>query len=435
MVKKIMNKLLTTILLLSSLVTLGKTVDVDNILSININSTINTSTSNFIKQSLKHAEANNYKMLLIKLNTPGGFVTSTKEILTIFGESNIPIMVWITPQGASATSAGAIIASSAHILVMNKGTNIGAATPIKLSGDIKQKDIRAKSINDLVALISGLSTARGRNSKKFAEMITKGSSFTFKEAKKLSLIDGIVENQENLKSLINNRIVNIKGIKYKLIVNNIKIDSLKMSMGQSLLDIIANPSLAYILFLIGAALLYFELQSPGGLIAGAIGIISLILAAIAFQLLPLNIGALILIIIAFLLFVMEAYIISYGILTLGGVFSLIVGSLFLFKTDDSYLKQIPPEIMYSVIASICSFVTIIGFFFYKTRKKDKKDSLLNLIDKEGKIVKVIEKYDSKFYYQIKVVGEIWKCESSHQYKIGDKAKIVEQDNKRMLLKI
>ena len=165
--------------------------EVKQISVLEVNSSINPATYNYLKTELSKLSADKGDLAILKLDTPGGLVTTTKDIITLIGKLTVPFVVWVTPEGASATSAGAIIASSAHLLVMSEGTNIGAATPVGIGKDIEKSDGKAKAINDLVALVRSLSKARGRNPDRFAEMISKASSFDSQTALKEKVINGI----------------------------------------------------------------------------------------------------------------------------------------------------------------------------------------------------------------------------------------------------
>ena len=435
----------------------------DKVLEISIDSTINPATFHYVESASIKASEIGAKMILVKLNTPGGLLTTTKSIITAIGKSPIPYAVWITPEGASATSAGAIISAAAHFIFMSPGSNIGAATPVTITGgdnededshkklteqnDQKQKTnektsiesnqikkmreiqnfkfgsnkekMSHKAINDLTALVRSLGELRGRNTEPFEKMIREASSYSYKEAKEKEMIDGIVNNYDELFKLMNGKNIQIKGKSY--IINSEArplITFHEMDLGQKILDIFANPSLAYILFLLGAALIYFELQAPGGFIAGALGTMSLILAGIAFQVLPINFGSLGLIIFAFILFLLEVYIVSYGILTLLGLASLIFGSLFLFRSKAGNI-DFHQGIIFSVVAAVAVFVIFIGFFLVNTLKKQAKkekrikDDHHHLVGKRGRIVsKLIETQENYpenncYVYQVKISGEIW----------------------------
>lgn len=422
-----------------------------------IDSSINPAIKNYISTEFKKLNARKNVAALIKMDTPGGLVSTTKEIMTEIGEANFPVIIWITPEGASATSAGAIIASSAHILVMSEGTNIGAATPITMSGDIdgkksplnptnkdqkdlkdeiikapKSSDVRAKAINDLVALVTALSKSRGRNPEAFSKMISEAASFDNQIALEKGIIDGVVSSQVKLLEFLNGRTVKVKGTEFTLKTKpGMNTEVVDLDPGQALLNIFANPTTAYILFIIGAALLYLEFQAPGGFIAGALGAVFLVLAGIGFQVLPMNFGALGLILLSFILFIIEIYVTSYGILTLGGIASLVFGSLFLFRTENAYL-QIQMPVVLAVVAAIVLYVLVIGYVFLKMKRK-KGEHFLTLKGDTGIISRFDREEENEFFYQIKINGEIWKAKSKNKYDKNAKVKVINQDNDHMIL--
>jgi len=398
-----------------------------------VNSSINPATLNYLDSSLKSLKASRNQAALIKLDTPGGLVTTTKSIITLIGSLEVPVFIWITPEGASATSAGAIIASAAHLLFMSEGTNIGAATPVGLGDDIKESDGRSKAINDLVALVTSLAKARGRNAKLFEKMISEAKSFDAQIAMKENIIDAIANNMDDINDGIDGKTIRLKGEAITLKTTNLmQVNDISMDLGQSILNIFANPMTAYILFIVGAALLYFEFQAPGGLIAGSVGAVCLILAAIGFQILPLNFGALGLIVLSFILFILEAYITSYGILSIAGVASLVFGSLFLFRTQDSYL-ELQLSVVISSVAAIIIYLIVVGLVIYKGRKKTKP--FFEVTNEVGVISNIIESADGVHKYQVKVAGEIWNSFSADQYIVGEKVAVIEQNNNEMKITI
>jgi membrane-bound serine protease (ClpP class) len=378
--------------------------------------------------------------ILIQLNTPGGLVSTTKDILTLFGKYPWPIIIWVGPEAASATSAGAFISASSHILLMAPGSNIGAATPITMQGDLpnqdnpppipgskqkksekqkaaekkKQSDVRAKAINDLTALVRSLSQARGRNGSSFEEMISKASSFTAQEAIEKNIAEKIVPSLREIPAAVNGMSVKIHGKKKTLDTSHSVTKTKKMNLGDKLLNILSHPQTAYLLFLLGAALLYFEFQAPGGFIAGSLGVLCLLFAAFAFQILPLNMVALLLIIASFAFFVLEIYITSYGMLSLVGLCALIFGSLFLFDTDDSLLA-FHWKYVASTVAGVVLTMGLLGWYFWKTRLKSETKDFFYPLDQTGRVTR--EKVDG--HYMIKVSGERWKAESDDLFNVGD----------------
>ncbi len=401
-----------------------------------IDASINPAVYNYLSTSFQRIGKDPEALVIIKMNTPGGLVSTTKQIITLIGESNAPVAIWITPEGASATSAGAIIASSAHFLYMSEGTNIGAATPVQMGKKI-EGDMRNKAINDLVALTSSLSEARGRNGKLFGKMISEAASYKSQEAVKNSIVDGIANDIPGLLKLINKKTIKIKGnLKSFSVDPTSETHKLEMDLGQMLLNIFANPMTAYILFIIGAGLLYLEFQAPGGYVAGSIGAISLILAGIGFQVLPIHLGALGLIILAFILFVLEAYITSYGILSIAGIAALFFGSTFLFRSDNGYM-EFQSSVVYSTVAAISAFLLVMGFYFAKTRKQ-KKPKFFSHVKEDGIVMEILEDQVHKqdeYIYQVKVNGIIWKAKSKTKFATGDMITVVEQDSANLQLDI
>lgn len=424
---------------------------ISKIFQVDITSSINPATFEHLKKSVKKVALTPESLLLVKMTTPGGLVSTTKEILNLFGESNFPIVVWIAPEGSSATSAGAIIASGAHYLYMSDGTNIGAATPITISGDIGEKpsensensknkeptgsDSRAKAVNDLVALVKSLSETRGRDAASYALMISEAKSYTAKEAEQRKIIDKVANNLSEIYQHINSTSIHIKGQKVHYnISDHVVVEVLEYSLSDSLLNTFASPEVAYILFLIGAALIYFELQAPGGFIAGAFGIICLILSAIGFHVLPVNFGGIGLLLLSFILFVLEVYIPSFGLIALSGVAALIFGSLILFETPDS-LIALDQGIMITTIMSILLILGLITFFLFKTRlKKDKNDFFIP-IGQTGIIQEAIKPEGDGYWYMVKINGVHWKVKSLVELQINEVIIVKSQINDSLVLNI
>ena len=290
-----------------------------------------------------------------------------------------------------------------------------------MSSEQLSNDLRSKAINDLVALVSSLAETRGRNTEMFAKMIADAASYTSIEAEKNKLIDGIANNYSELLKKINTKQIRLRGQQVMLQVTTPNITDFEMDAGQKLLNIFADPNMAYILFVLGAALLYIEFQTLGGFIAGAVGVICLLLAGIGFQILPLNFGAFALIILAFVLFVLELFVTSFGIISLAGIASLVTGSLFLYRTDDAYI-QISNSLIFTTSGIIGLFVLFLGLFIFRDMKKNKTPTnYYALAHKKGLILSIdnIQPIENYYYYQIRVAGEIWKAKSTTRYEIND----------------
>ena len=405
-------------------------------LRLRLHSTIGPATVNIMQSALTKVQKSSSQALLIELNTPGGLLSSTKEILTLIAESPYPVIIWVGPEGSSATSAGAIIASAAHFLFMSEGTNIGAATPVQITGDISQKDLHSKAVNDLVGLITGLSESRGRNPLAFAEMVEKASSFNANQAMHNNLIDGMANKTSEIWPQLENKKFHLQGQEKQIQVDKNPTQlNYELDLGQRILDVLGSPQLAYILFILGAALLYIELQAPGGFIAGGIGAICLVLAGIGFQVLPLNWGAMGLIILSFVLFVLEIYITSYGLLSLAGILSLIFGGLFLFRTDESYLA-FSAGIIASTTAAIAVFLAFITYFLVRSYRHRSKANLNNLVGEYATIIEGLGQLpDQRYLYNVKVKGEFWKATSHDEIQTGTIKMIQAHHHENLMLEI
>lgn len=396
---------------------------------LSINSAITPATYDYVKQNFQRLPKSS--LIVLRLNTPGGLVSTTKDIITLVGREKRPLVVWITPEGASASSAGAIIASAAHFIFMSPGTNIGAATPVGLGEDLKESDGRSKALNDLTALVRSLSESRGRPAAPFEKMIRSADSYTDKEALKLGIIDGIISSEREIENFIANKPVNIDGVLTNLKPQDVKINYQEPSAGQAILEVLANPSTAYIIFLIGVALIYFELQAPGGFIAGSIGVCLVILAGIAFQVLPLDWGSMGLIIAGIFLLILEVFIVSYGLLSIAGLIAFTIGSLFLFKGETGYI-----DIQYPVILSTLAGVTtaVAGLIWYLWRDSKKQKISHDFFLPIGAKGTILSK-NSPTDYQVKVRGEIWRASAEENLNINDTVAVTYVDASKLMIKV
>ncbi len=396
---------------------------------LSVNSAITPATYDYLKQSYKKIPESS--LIVIRLNTPGGLVSTTKDIITLIASEKRPLAVWITPEGASASSAGAIIASSAHFIFMSPGTNMGAATPVGLGEDIKEGDGRKKAMNDLTALVRSLSESRGRPAAPFEKMITSAESFTDKEAEKLGIIDGVISSEREIIDLVANKAINLDGQTRNLKTTEVEFKYYEPTTGQKILEVLANPTTAYILFLIGVALIYFEFQAPGGFISGSIGLCFLILAGISFQVLPLDWGSMGLIIAGIFLLILEVFVVSYGILSIAGLIAFIMGSLFLFHGESGYISIDYPVIL-STLLGVATAIALIIWYLWEDSKKQKhhQDFFLPHGAKGSVLTKL-----NPFEYQVKVRGEIWRATSEEELNLNDPVTVTSVDPNTLHIKI
>jgi membrane-bound serine protease (ClpP class) len=425
----------------------GQVYEVKHVLQLNIDSAIGPATLDIIESALKKLTESPHKetsALLIQMTTPGGLVSTTKQILNLFGESAVPIIVWIAPQGSSATSAGAIISLGAHLLFMSQGTNIGAATPISMSGDLDKKDktketsdgsdVRAKAVNDLAALVKSMAESKGRNVQAYELMISQALSYSAQEAKEKNIIDGIANSEAEIWKQIEGKPVQL-GTKKLVIKTEIPtLTHYEPSVRQKLLLFFTNPEMSYILFMAAMALLYFEFQAPGGFVAGAVGVLLLIFSGMGFQLLTVNMGGILLLALAMVFFIVEIYVPSFGLLSLAGIGSLIAGSLILYETDDS-LMQLDLMLIAGTVIPLVAVMLLMGYLFWRTRVKRPINNFFSVMNRQGPITRRLEDESGLHFYQVRVDGQIWRASSSTLYNIGDHVEVKESNDHKLTLEI
>jgi membrane-bound serine protease (ClpP class) len=295
--------------------------------------TINPGLSEYLIGSMEKSSREGAACLVIQLDTPGGLALSMRSIVMAMLASEIPVVVFVSPSGARAASAGVMITLAADIAAMAPGTNIGAAHPVNLGQKDMGKTMGDKVVNDMVAYTKSIAEKRGRNAEWAEKAVRESVSVTEKEALELKVIDLIAEDLKDLLEKIDGRELKDKGI---LRTKGLKTVLLRESLRDKILKTLSDPNIAYLLMMIGMAGLYFELSHPGAIFPGVIGAISLILAFFAFQTLPVNYAGILLIVVALVLFILEMKIASYGLLSLGGIISLFLGSLMLFTHSHGY---------------------------------------------------------------------------------------------------
>ena len=338
------------------------------VLVITVNGVINPASAEFIEKSIKKANEKQYEALVIELDTPGGLDTSMRSIVKAMIGSEVPVIVFVSPGGSRAASAGVFITMAANIAAMAPGTNIGAAHPVSVGGKM-DKTMEAKATNDAVAYIKSIAASRGRNAKWAEDAVRKSISSTEKEALKEGVIDLVTKDLHSLLLAVDGRKVKTaSGIKV-LRTKNATVIREELGVRQRILNFISDPNVAYILMLLGFYGLFFELTSPGSLFPGIIGGICLILAFYAFQTLPINYAGLLLIVLAIILFILEIKIISHGILAIGGIISMIIGSLMLFESPAPFMKLSLAIILPAVVMTTLFFTLTIRLAVRAHKKK------------------------------------------------------------------
>jgi membrane-bound serine protease (ClpP class) len=388
------------------------------IMTITVADPIGPGVAEFIEDAIHHASDSKAAALIILLDTPGGAVESMRQIVQAMYASSVPVVVYVWPSGARAASAGVMITMAADVAAMAPYTNIGAAHPVGPTGSDLGKTMNEKVLNDLLAFTKGIAERRHRNVEWAEKAVRKSVSVTAEEALKLNVIDLMANDLNDLVSKLDGR--NIPG-KATLRLKGARIVALKPDLRTRILKGISDPSIAYILFLIGLAGLYFELSSPGAIFPGVIGGIALILAFFAFQTLPVNIAGILLILLSVVFFILEIKVTSYGMLIVAGIVSLILGSLMLFKGAG-------PEFQVAWGVLVPTVVVISGFFIGVVSLVVRAHTRLPLTGAEGLIgeVGVVKASDGRIG-KVMVHGELWQAKFDQPVTVGDAVKVLTVD--------
>jgi membrane-bound serine protease (ClpP class) len=421
----IMKKAILPLIILLVLSIVGMAAD-GIIRVISINGSINPITAEYVIRNIREAGRHHEQFLVIEMDTPGGLDTSMREIVKEIFASPVPVVVYVSPAGARAASAGAVIALSANVCAMASGTNIGAAHPVSI-GEKPDKVMEAKILNDAEAYVEGIARKRGRNIEMAKKMVRDSISLSAEKAQEAGVIDIIASNRADLLEKLDGRTIAMDGRKVVLKTTGIRVQFHDMSTREKILNTISNPNVAYVLMMLGMLGLFFELANPGVILPGVIGGISLILAFFAFQTLPVNYAGILLILLALVLFIAEIKIVSGGMLTVGGVIAMILGSLLLFESPEPYMRVSLSVILVTVLA-------VSGFALFVITKAVKAHHAKPTSGKEG-LIGEEGKADSDIFPEGKVFvrGEYWDAFSDESIRRGER--IVVTDVEGMTLKV
>lgn len=384
-----------------------------------IDGSINPASASFIKKGMDKAAKEHAECLLVHLNTPGGLLKSTRVIVSDMLQSPVPVVVYVSPGGAHAGSAGVFITMAAHVAAMAPSTNIGAAHPVS-SGGSMDSVMSGKATNDAVAFIRAIAEKRQRNLNWAEEAVRNSVSITETDAVRLKVVDLIAANERELLAKINGRAVEVSGGSKILQTTHATVERMEKGFAEKLLDLISDPNIAYILMMLGFYGLLFELYSPGAIFPGVIGGICLILAFYAMHTLPLNYAGLALIVFAIILFLLEINITSYGILGIGGTVALFLGSLMLIRPDSiSGMMRISFRVILPVTAISALFFLWLIALAVKGQKIKPATGMEGIVGEIGETIAPLEPTG-----MIYIHGEMWRAESvSGNIEKGQKVRV------------
>jgi membrane-bound serine protease (ClpP class) len=386
----------------------------DSVLIIELEGVINPGTAQFVTRGIKQAEDMENRLIVLRMDTPGGLGLSMRSIAKAILNSSVPVVVFVAPRGARAASAGVIITISAHVAAMAPQTNIGAAHPVTADGKEINKTMSEKVVNDMVAYARSIAKDRGRNQDWVEKAIRESVSITAEKAVEKEVVDLVAKDMDDLLTLLDGREISFNKTKVTLDTKGLTLTYFTPGWRDRVLKTISDPNIAYILMMIGMAGLYFELAHPGAIFPGVIGAISIILAFFAFQTLPVNYAGLLLIALAIIFFIAEIKVASYGLLSLAGIISLALGSVMLFENIGVSLKLMMPTIV--LVGGFFIGVAFLAFRAYTRSPKGGKEGLV------GEIGIVEEKIDPVGL--IFVHGEYWKAACTEVVEQGEQVRVI-----------
>jgi membrane-bound serine protease (ClpP class) len=342
--------------------------------------TINPGLAGSLSKKIRQACNENAGCIVIELDTPGGLGLSMRSIVKEIMASPVPVVLFVSPSGARAASAGVMIVLAADIAAMTHGTNIGAAHPVTV-GDKKMDETMSKKVtNDMVAYVKSIATKRGRNADWAEKAVRESVSITEQEALDLNVIDIVADDLDDLLRRIDGRTIEGKGVLKTAGTTRI---ILKEDLRDTILKTLSDPNIAYILMMIGLAGIYFELSNPGAIFPGVIGAICLILAFFSFQTLPVNYAGFLLILLAIVLFILEMKITSYGLLSLGGILSLLLGSMMLFDIGGEAGLQLSLRVLIPTVVLVSGFFALVASLAFRAQISKIRTGTQGLVGETG----------------------------------------------------
>ena len=390
----------------------AKVYEINTVLAVPYSGIITPAASEFIDNAIDKANGEKFDLVVIQLDTPGGLDGSMRDIIKKILASRVPVAVYVSPQGARAASAGVFIAMASGIVAMAPGTNIGAAHPVMLAsmpsiGGDKEgrgKDpMEAKILNDASAYMKSITQQKKRNVEWAIKAVTKSDSISAEEALKAGVTDIIAVNMADFFSGINGR--ELPGLG-RIKVGTPRLETVSQTRRQRFLAAITDPNIAMILMSLGAAGLFIELYNPGLILPGVVGTVAMVLGFYSFQALSANFAGVLLILLGFIFFIAEIKVLSYGLLTVGGVISITLGSLMLFNAPSMGGLSISMHILGSTLITLVAVTAILAWIVIKAQLRGVVTGIESLVDKKGLAKSALAPRGT-----VLVEGELWEAES------------------------
>ncbi len=382
---------------------------------------ITPTTENYIKRAIEKAEKDRANLFILELNTPGGLESSMRTIIQAFQRTALPVVVYVYPPGGRAASAGAIITAAADVAAMAPGTNIGAAHPVQM-GQQQDKVMTEKVLQDMLAFVRSIAKEKGRNEKILERMVKESISLTPEEALENNVIDLIAANREDLLKKLNGKVIKKHGTQIQISTQGVEVVEVGSSLREEFLKVVTNPTVAYMLLLIGFYGIFFELYNPGAIIPGTVGVISLILGLYGLGVIGINWLGLLLVAAGVLLLALEVITPTFGGLAIAGTIALALGSFILVSPDSPY-GQIPISVILAMVLVSLGFFLFAGRLGLQAQRRKKMLGVEEILEKEGEALVDFVNGKGKIF----IHGEIWLASSKDQIKKGDKVKVIKAE--------
>ena len=409
------------LLLASFLLILAAPAAAGTVVEIRLNDVIHSVSAEYVITGLDHAEKTNADAVLIWIDTPGGLSDSMRQIVDHITASRVPVIVYVAPTGAHAASAGFFILLSADVAVMAPGTTTGAAAPV-LGLQEMPETLKKKVTNDAAAYLRSYVTKRGRNVAVAELAVTEAKAFTDQEALKEGLIDAVAESREQvLAQFDGGEIKRFDGRTEKLTLAGARLEPWEMTQRQEFLSRLLDPNIAFLLLVFGILGLSIEINHPGMILPGVAGGICIVLALFSLHLLPVNYVAVLLILLGFALFILEAKFVSHGILAAGGVVAMVLGAMFLIESPPIPELRVRWEVALSVALPLAVITVIILRYAWKSFRWRVSSGREGLIGQVGEVRQEISNGHKGMVF---VAGELWEATSPRSIRVGERVRVV-----------
>lgn len=370
-----------------------------------IDGTITPVMATYIERTIHRAENRNAAAVVFEMDTPGGLSSAMDDIVRDILQSSVPVVVYVTPRGARAASAGVYIAYAAHIAAMAPGTNIGSASPVSGNGSDLDTTMKKKVTNDAVAQITNLATLRGRNADWAKSAVIDAVNVTADEALSLGVVDLTATSLDDLIARIDGRTVQMASGPATIETTGARIETSGMSLFDQFFQLLADPTIAYLLVSLGLLGVYIELSHPGVTLPGVVGLLSLVVGLFALGTLPVNWAGVALIALAFGLFALDLFVTSFGTLLIGGLASFIAGSYLLFGSDAPPGYRIARPAIWTMAGCLAAFSLLLGFAVLKARLRPPATGVQRLVGTIADVRELLNPAGMVFVH-----GERWEAE-------------------------